>query len=339
MAIWLCRAGKHGEYENKFFEDSRIYCTWDDVNVSLKSFSDRSELHKYFMSQEDDIKPKTATNWVGQVWPFAHEMKKDDWVMLPSKVKPVIHIGRITGEYSFDKDATDPFYHFHSVDWFKKDVPKSSFEQDILYSLGAFLTICRIKQEDRIKSIVMGVKVEKSNKPNSVETVEEVEEIIPRDIELEAFDDIKDMLIRKYKGHGMAKVIASILRAKGFVTHISPEGPDKGVDILAAQGSLGFDCPKLCVQVKSTDNPVDRPTLDQLIGSMSNFKADYGLLVSWGGFKSSVINEKANHFFKVRFWTHKEIVEEFLANYEKLDDEIKLEIPLKRIWVVNNTEE
>jgi restriction system protein len=37
--------------------------------------------------------------------------------------------------------------------------------------------------------------------------------------------------------------------------------------------------------------------------------------------------------------THKEIVAELLENYEKLDDEIKLEIPLKKIWIVNNNEE
>jgi restriction system protein len=47
----------------------------------------------------------------------------------------------------------------------------------------------------------------------------------------------------------------------------------------------------------------------------------------------------ANQFFKVRLWTHKEIVDEFLANYDKMDDDIKLEIPLKRIWVINNSEE
>lgn len=338
MAIWLCRAGKHGEFENKFLEDNRIYCTWDNISVSLKSFTERADLHGYFLTQDNSMKPKTASNWVSQVWPFANEMSKGDWIMLPSKVKSVIHIAKINGDYCFDKAAAVPFLHYREVEWIKKDVPRNLFDQDILYSLGAFMTICRIKQEDRIKSVVTGAKSTTQAKV-TFEQAEDNDDVIQRDIELDAFDNIKELLIRKYKGHGMAKVVASILRAKGFVTYMSPEGPDKGVDILAAQGSLGFDNPKLCVQVKATDTPIDRPTLDQLIGTMSNFKADYGLLVSWSGFKSSVINETANQFFKVRLWTHKEIVDEFLANYEKLDDEIKLEIPLKRIWVVNNSEE
>ena len=62
-------------------------------------------------------------------------------------------------------------------------------------------------------------------------------------------------------------------------------------------------------------------------------------VVSWSGFKSSVINETAKQFFEIRLWTHKEIIEEFLRYYDQMDDEIKELIPLKKIWVVNNSEE
>jgi restriction system protein len=37
-------------------------------------------------------------------------------------------------------------------------------------------------------------------------------------------------------------------------------------------------------------------------------------------------------------WEQKELVEEFLANYHKLDEEIKSEIPLKQIWVLADDE-
>ena len=64
---------------------------------------------------------------------------------------------------------------------------------------------------------------------------------------------------------------------------------------------------------------------------MQNFRAEHGLLVSWGGFKSSVLKEQANQFFKVRFWDSDLIIEELLNSYEKLDDDKKAEIPLKRV--------
>ncbi len=80
-------------------------------------------------------------------------MKKGEIVVLPSKIKPVIHFGKITGNYEFLPNNDNPYYHAHQVDWFACDIPRTAFDQDILYSFGAFMTICRIKQEDRIKAV------------------------------------------------------------------------------------------------------------------------------------------------------------------------------------------
>jgi len=29
MSLWLVRAGKYGEHENKFIDENRIYLTWE----------------------------------------------------------------------------------------------------------------------------------------------------------------------------------------------------------------------------------------------------------------------------------------------------------------------
>jgi restriction system protein len=34
-------------------------------------------------------------------------------------------------------------------------------------------------------------------------------------------------------------------------------------------------------------------------------------------------------------WNSKTIIQEIFDNYEKLSDEIKAEIPLKRVWMLN----
>lgn len=337
MPMWLCRAGRYGEFENKFLEDGKVYCTGDNLSESIMQFHTKQDLQQYFVDNNPDVKVKTAMNWASQVWPFAHEMKKGEIVVLPSKIKPVIHFGKITGDYEFLPKNDNPYYHAHQVDWFACDIPRTAFDQDILYSLGAFMTICRIKQEERIKAVIHAQKQGKEAPQITPQEPQDDEEA--RDIENEALGVITNLIIQKTKGHGLAKIVDAILRAKGFTTYVSPAGPDKGVDILASAGTLGFGSPKICVQVKSTDAPVDRIVLDQLGGVMKNFGAEYGLLVSWSGFKSSVINETAKQFFEIRLWTHKEIIEEFLRYYDQMDDEIKELIPLKKIWVVNNSEE
>ena len=90
------------------------------------------------------------------------------------------------------------------------------------------------------------------------------------DLERLSKDQIATLIGRKFRGHEMARLVDAVLKAQGYTTFVSPPGPDKGVDILAAPGPLGFGKPRICIQVKSQDSPVDSPTLNQLIGSMFN---------------------------------------------------------------------
>ena len=44
MAVWLIRAGSHGEYELKFIQERRVYVTWDALDVNLDKLANRGEL-------------------------------------------------------------------------------------------------------------------------------------------------------------------------------------------------------------------------------------------------------------------------------------------------------
>ena len=343
MALWLVRAGRSGEYESKFLSEGRIYLTWDDLSYDLSKLSNKKELYELLNKVYPNNKAGRIRNWASQIWPMAKEMKNGDWVILPSKKKAAIHIGEITSDYINTPDAENPYYHYRTVKWFATDIPRSNFEQDILYSLGAFMTICRISRNDAEKRIKEMAKNNwKTIKDNAVKLNDKegnLEEPTTFDLEQLARDQIAKFIIRKFKGHGLARLVDAILQAQGYSTFVSPEGPDKGVDILAAPGPLGFGSPRLCVQVKSGDSPLDRPTLDQLIGVMQNFSAEQGLLVSWGGFKSSVDKEIPNQFFRVRLWDQNAIINELLQHYDSLDEDIKAEIPLKRMWALAISED
>jgi restriction system protein len=223
--------------------------------------------------------------------------------------------------------------------WFAPDIVRSNISQDILYSFGP-QTICRIDAEDRIR-----VMAKDGWKPENMRAIgasvhrgdgEDVSDGDKSLIDLEesARDEIATLIERKFKGHDMAWLVEKVLAALGYTTYRSREGPDYGIDIMAAPGSLGFGQPRVVVQVKSGDSPVDRATVDQLIGTMQNVHAEQGLFVSWGGFKSSVEKETARQFFRVRLWDQKALIDQILANYDKLDEDLRAELPLKRIWTV-----
>lgn len=168
------------------------------------------------------------------------------------------------------------------------------------------MTICRIRQEDRIKAVINAH--EQGKKAPQIIPQEPQDDEEARDIENEALGVITNLIIQKTKGHGLAKIVDAILRAKGFTTYVSSAGPDKGVDILASAGTLGFGSPKICVQVKSTDAPVDRIVLDQLGGVMKNFGAEYGLLVSWSGSNLRSSMRRLNSSLKSGFGPTKKLL-------------------------------
>lgn len=288
-----------------------------------------------------DAPYRRITNNASQIWPAVHDMKPGDWIVTPSKLKPAaLHFAEITDAYKYDSTAADPFYHFLGVKWIATDIPRSIFDKDLLYSFGAIMTICQIRRNDaeaRVRAMAKaGWKKAGIRPPKSDDETPPDESV---DLERLARDEIAKLIDQKFKGHGLARLVEAILKAQGYTTYLSPEGPDKGVDILAAPGPLGFGNPRLCVQVKSSDSPVDSPTLNQLIGAMQNVQADQGLLVSWGGFKSSIDKEIPAQFFRVRLWDQDTLIAELLANYDKIDEDLRAEIPLKRIWTITTTED
>lgn len=339
MALWLCRAGRHGEHEQKFLEEGRICLTWGSLKHDIGKLKDRQELMAVLEEVYPHFKTGHRVQNSGQIWAFVQRMSPDDWVCVPSKRK-TIHIGKITGHYTFAKDAENPYYHYREVEWLEMDIPRTNFDQDILNSLGAFTTVCQIKRNDaetRVRAMQKNewksVKIT-AKAPNLSDATTDDETGDDFDIEQTALDQIARLIFAKYNGHGLETLVEAILNAQGFTTYHSGKGADGGVDILAAPGTLGFDRPRICVQVKSQDTPLERPVLDQLVGTMQHVQADQGLLVCWGGFKHTIKKEEARLFFSVRLWDQNDLIDQFLVNYDRLDEDLKAEIPLKRMWAV-----
>jgi restriction system protein len=154
MALWLIRAGSHGEFETKFLEESRVYVTWNDLAQDLSKLKNKAALIDILGITEPGAKPKKLSNHASQICLFAHVMQKGDWVVLPLKTQQSIYIGEITGDYQYEKSGPNPYFHWRPVKWIGEAIPRQRFGQDLLYSFGAFLTICSIKRnnaEARVK--------------------------------------------------------------------------------------------------------------------------------------------------------------------------------------------
>ncbi len=345
MTLWLIRSGSRGEHEQKFLDEGRSYVAWEGLDVDLAALHDRQALIAAMAERYPEEKPKALINWSAQVWAFGRDMEEGDWVVMPSKLQSGIYFGAVASDYHFEPTGPNPYFHWRSINWFSGLIPRSAFPQDLLYSFGAFLTICRIQRNDaeaRVRAMAAnqwhpestGASVTTPTQLGQSETISDLS--APTNVNLEelAGDQVERLIEARLKGHGLTELVEAILRAEGYTTYRSPDGADGGADILAGGGELGFGKPQICVEVKSGSDTVDRPTVDKLIGAGQKFGAETCLFVSWGGFKPNVQKELARDFFRVRLWSRKDLLEKLFAHYDRLPEEIRLALPLKRVWMV-----
>jgi restriction system protein len=334
MSVWMVRAGKYGEQEHTALEKGVVAIGWNEL-PDLSAVQSRESLAGLYRKTHPDASSGHVANQVGQVWSFRSRIQPGDLAVLPLKTRSAIAIGKVTGPYQYTTDLGDAVRHVRKVEWLRTDLPRTAFGQDILYSLGAFMTVCQVARnqaEERIRAVLAG-KAD-PGAPISDEAEDEEGGERSLDIEQAARDQILEHIQRNFSGHKLATLVDAVLQAEGYLTRVSPPGPDGGVDILAGTGPMGFGPPRLCVQVKSSPSPADVNVLRGLQGVLQNFHAEQGLLVCWGGFKSSVIQEARQSFFTIRLWDSGDLLGMILKNHDKFPDELKAELPLKRIWAL-----
>lgn len=339
MAFWVVRAGKHGENEAYGIENGVVTTGWEDLG-DLTGCNDREAVDALVEKAYPDAKITTRRIWTGEVWAMRDRIQIGDVVALPLKRRSAIAIGHVTSAYRFDPNAPFDAKHQRSIEWIRTDIPRTEIDQDLLFSLGSVLAIFQVRRGDaekRLLALANGKNTRANVGNDPVEPSGGVDQA-EVDVEEYARDQITQFLSRKFRGHDLARLVAGILEAQDYRVEISPPGADGGIDIIAGQGIMGFDQPRLAVQVKSSDTPADVSILRELQGVMPQFGAQQGLLVSWGGFKDSVIREARRHFFSLRLWDSGALIAALENSYDQISPELKAEIPLRRVWALTAVE-
>jgi restriction system protein len=338
--LWLVRLGRHGEQEVHAVANKELILGFPTGDLSAAK--DREAVLEALGHTLPNTKPNALRNFAAQLNQFCNTMKIGDLVIVPFKTKRQIAVGEIAGPYT--NKAGRPS---RPVKWLKEELPRSVFRQDLLYSFGAAMTVCEISRNDALNRVEAIVKTGKD--PGYEGSAASVKQAAPsvsgegetevEDVDLAEIgrDQIEKYIASHFAGHDLTRLVAEILTAQGYLVNVSPPGPDKGIDIVAGRGPLGFDAPRIVVQVKS--GSADQPTLQALIGSVQDTQADYGLLVCWSGFTSHVETRKNNLFFRIRLWGRAEIIEALLQVYERLPEELRAELPLRQVWALVPEEE
>lgn len=340
MATWMVRAGRTSANEDYILEHGYCVIGFSEVgDLSAKPSREQIAEKLRALGHTNENAVNTHSR---QIYTFVHKIKPSDTVAVPLRSTAAIALGEVIGDYEYDPSQPEGRRHRRRVKWIREAVPRSAFGQDLLYSLGAFLTVCRIQRNDadkRIHAIMSGQpdpgrgeRLTPGSTAQGEDETSESDTIQALSLERYGRDRIASIISSQFAGHNLTDLVNAILEAQGYHTIVSPAGPDGGVDILAGAPPLGFGSPRICVQVKTGE--ADAPMLQGLHGAMQTHNATHGLFVAWGGFKRTVRTQERQTFFQVRLWDSDVLISELIEVYPQLPASIREAIPLTQVWTI-----
>lgn len=350
MSAWIVRAGKYGEREQWTLQNGLSGAGWHEV-ADMTSTDTRDKIRAVVETAFPNSPTGRIANFTGQLWAVRDSIKPGDLVVLPLKTKKIA-IGVCTKGYEYRADQPDPgCRHTITVDWKTTDVSRAAIKDDLLNTINGAMTIFQASKnnaEARLRKVMeTGVDPGNTLSPATAMTptpdqplvdVDDSYDVVDPDPAptLDAIRDrVRTFLIENFKGHRLTGLVAAILRVEGYVCDVSPPGPDQGVDIMAGRGPLGLDSPTLIVEVKSEDTPIGSAVVRGLQGAISQHRANQGLLVAWGGLNKQARSEIRTDRLVLRVWEADDIIDHLFDVYDRLPDDIRITIPLKRAWVLD----
>lgn len=323
---WGIHGGRTGDADTLFLKENRIALGWHRVGDLSQLVPTRDAFKAELASKFPEKKAGAIPVDAGQLFRFVHEAKVGDVVVYPSKVDRHIHIGRISGNYSYEAKGEINYPHRRAIQWLR-DLPRTHFSQGALYEVGSAMSFFAVKTySDEFRSAVEG-----SSTPTPVADDESVA-LVAEDIEEQTRDFVLKKLAQELKGAPFEDFVAHLLQTMGYKTRQPKrgKGADGGVDILAHKDELGFEPPLIKVQVKSKEGTSGDPEVSALCGKCG--KNEFALFLTLGDFSQQAVNF-ARSQPNLRLVAGEELVNIILQHYEKFDSRYKGLLPLKRVYV------
>jgi restriction system protein len=227
----------------------------------------------------------------------------------------------IEGEPNSDPGAPDYITNFRKVRW-QHQVDRDKLSLPTRNSLGSTLTLFKPSQEaaDEIERLI--------SHPDSVAVPEQmpIAETEAEDPFANAWENSRELIKDKLMNlswQDMQALVAGILRAMGYKTTISPEGTDRGKDIIASPDGLGLEQPRIFVEVKHRkQQQMGAPEVRKFIGGRHH-QNDRCLYVSTGGFSTEARYEAERAGVPLTLIDSDHLVELLLDYYESTDAETR----------------
>jgi restriction system protein len=321
---WMVRAGRDAVLIDDFREQSLVSIGWHELGP-FSSFSSKEELARAVAARWPTWNKQSQAMSTGQVWRFKEEIRPGDQVVSYDPSQRVYLVGTVTGPYAFIPERGE-HPNVLPVKW-DGEVSRDLLSATTKNSLGAISTIFLVPPEAAADLSRAMTSKQPAEVVDAIEAADD--DVIVEDVQARALEFVKDRAV-KLDWDQMQRLVAGLLRAMGYKTRVSPAGPDRGKDIVASPDGLGFESPRIVVEVKHRQGAMGSQEIRSFLGG--RHKDDKGLYVSTGGFTKDARYEAERASIPLSLMDIDELVEAVIENYEELDNETRQLLPLRRIY-------
>lgn len=326
--FWMVRAGERGFRFEDFKEKSVVCIGWKEVG-NLAGLASRETMKKKLAAVFPDWTPYELGGSAGQLYRFAHEIKDGETVITYDTASRVYLVGQVKGGYEYTPGLVDGQPNIRRVAWVG-EISRDALSVPSRNSLGSTLTVFSVPTEvvkEMIASLGEGGK--KTTQPADEVFINDQVDDLFKDQQMKSLEFIKDRVIA-LKWDEMQELVAGLLRAMGYKTRISPSGSDRGKDIVASPDGLGFEDPRIVVEVKHRSAAMGSQEIRSFLGG--RHANDKGLYVSTGGFSKEARYEAERAAIPLTLMDLDDLVKTLLEHYEKMDVDMQRLIPLRKIY-------
>lgn len=328
---WVVRAGTGEEILDAVAERGLVAIGWRELG-DCSALTAREQFRERFLEAYPDERDASRRSYVagqaGQVYRFAREIQVGDTVLTPDRRSRELLVGKVAGTYRYLADFGNGSYpHVRDVAW-RGRIARDSMSSAFRASTGNISTLFSVDAYcDEVEALLSASPV-----------VEDVPGPGPLpepysflETTRATADELIADLLARIPWAEFEQLVAAVLRALGFHTRLTARGADGGVDIVAHPDALGFDEPRITVQVKHVKNAVGSP-------DVRNFRAtiapgEKGLFVSTGGYTRDALQEPLRAGLPLVLMDRDDFVRVLLDNYDALEPEYKALIPLERVYI------
>ena len=337
MSIWMLRGGRAGERERRMLEEGVLSVGWPEL-PDLGAVDSVEALAGIYRTTYPDARETRVASHAAQIYDFIRSARPGDLVIMPLSTRPAAAIGEINGEYAHRGDLGTGMAHTRPVQWHKRGVPRERFETPLLEAFEGFLTFSRIPaeiDEEAVRAVAADPSV--PDLPPHAPAAAPAALRTPRptggrggDPARIAREQILEAVGRKFRGPDLARLVRAVLTAHGFMTAPPSSRSGGEVEFLAA-GPLGSDA-RLLVRV-SGGGRLGADVMGDLRQAVESAGATQGLFVSWG--HRDLTEDSGESFFVLRQWDAERLLDALLDCYERLPDDIRGHLPLRKIWALS----